>query len=97
VTPSTLDRVTRVIVEATGTNPGEPLHEDTSLVGAGLALDSVAVVELLVGLEKEFHAEITPDELLQAQAFKTIGTLVRFMDAKCHPARPGDAAASPVT
>lgn len=79
---STFDRVTKVIVQATGVSPDEPLRNDTPLVGSGISLDSVAVVELLVGLEKEFHVEISADELLQTQAFKTVGTLVQFIDSK---------------
>jgi len=82
MTSSIFDRVTRTIVEATGMTPSEPLSEETPLVGSGISLDSVAVVELLVGLEKEFQIEIAADELLEHQAFKTVGTLVQFIEAR---------------
>ena len=82
MTPTIADRVIRVIIQATGVNPQEPLNENTALVGAGISLDSVAVLELLVGLEKEFQTEVNPDKLLQAQALKTVGTLARFIAAQ---------------
>jgi acyl carrier protein len=58
------------------------LDADTALIGAGISLDSSAVLELLVGIEKEFQIEVNPDELMQAQALRTIGTLARFIDGK---------------
>jgi len=79
--------VTTTIAKATGVSTAEPLTEDTPLVGSGIALDSVAVVELLVGLENEFGIEISADELLQNKSFKTVGTLVRFIDFKLRSLR----------
>ena len=86
MTSSTVERVIAVIVQAAGLGPDVPLTEDTPLVGSGISLDSVAVLELLVGLEREFHVEIDADELLQAEALKTVGTLAEFIESKVNSA-----------
>jgi acyl carrier protein len=78
---STIDRVIDVLPRATGIRPEGPLGAETELVGGGLSLDSVAVVELLVALEREFAIEIAPDDLLKEQALRTIGSLAAFLDA----------------
>ena len=82
MSPSTIERVTATITKATGTSPNVRLDADTALIGAGISLDSSAVLELLVGLEKEFQIELNPDELVHAQALRTIQTLARFIDGK---------------
>jgi len=79
---STIERVSKIIVEAAGLSPEEQLDANTPLVGSGLSLDSASVLEILVGLEKEFGIEIEVDELLQAQALETVGTLAAFLDSK---------------
>lgn len=79
---ATLERVVKNIIRAAKLNPAQPLDENTPLVGAGLSLDSVAVLELLVALEKEFGVEMDSDELIGAKALKTVGTLARFIEAK---------------
>lgn len=82
MTSSTLERVIRIVVQATGISAEEQLDENTPLVGSGISLDSSAVLELLVALEKEFRTEISADELLQAQALTTVGTLAEFIRTK---------------
>ena len=82
MTSSTLERVVKIIVQATGLSSEEQLGENTPLVGSGISLDSSAVLELLVALEKEFRTEISADELLQAQALTTVGTLAEFIRTK---------------
>ena len=79
---ATLKRVVAVIRSATGVGNDEVLDSSTPLVGAGISLDSVAVVELLVALEKEFDIEIPGRLLLEAKAFRTIGTLVQFIESQ---------------
>ncbi len=79
---STLERVVQTIVAATGASPTEPLEATTPLIGEGISLDSVAVLELLVGLEREFRIEIDPEELLRARALATVGALADFIEAK---------------
>jgi len=84
---STVERVAKVIVEAARLSPEQQLDEKTPLIGSGISLDSVAVLEILVGLEKEFRIEMNPDELLQAQALRTVGTLAAFIDSKLETAK----------
>jgi acyl carrier protein len=50
-------------------------------------LDSSAVLELLVGIEKEFQIEVDPGELMRVQALRTIGTLAQFIDEKTRGAK----------
>jgi len=82
MTASILDRVVRIIIQAAELGPDISLDGDTPLVGSGISLDSVAVLELLVSLEKEFGIEIDADELLKAQALRTVGTLAGFIDSR---------------
>jgi acyl carrier protein len=77
-----LERVREVIIRSAGISGDEMLTAETQIVGSGLALDSVATVELLVGLENEFGIIISPDELLKAEAFRTVGALVGFIEAR---------------
>ena len=81
MTLSTADRVIRVLVDAAGVDDVTAIDRDTPLIGRGLSLDSVAVLEMLVGLEKEFGIELDPDALLEAQALRTVGTLADYLDA----------------
>jgi threonine synthase len=82
---STFTRIKDIIIRTTGMSPSEPLTEDTRLVGGGVSLDSVAVLELLVSLEKEFHIEIAADDMLEKQAFLSVGSLARYIDSKQPP------------
>jgi len=79
---TTTDRVIQIIRQATGVGPDAALDRDTPLVGAGIALDSVAVLELLVGIEKEFGIELHHEKLIEAKALRTVGTLADFVDGK---------------
>jgi acyl carrier protein len=78
----TLERVIKTVAQSTGIGQGQPLAADTRLVGAGVSLDSAAILELLVGLENEFRIELNPEELLQKKALRTLGALAEFIDSK---------------
>ncbi len=77
---TSVDRVARVLGEAVGIDDAAYIGPDTPLVGRGLSLDSVAVLELLVGLENEWGLELDPDALLEADALRTVGTLAAYLD-----------------
>jgi len=79
---SSPQRIAQIIVAATGVSPDQGLDAATPLVGTGLSLDSEAILELLVALEKEFQIEIDPDELLEAKALATVGALAGYVEAK---------------
>jgi acyl carrier protein len=74
--------VVKVIVKAAGVSPDEPMTEETPMVGGGLSLDSVAVVELLVGIEKEFDIELPAEEMRRIEALSTVGTLAEFIESR---------------
>ena len=78
--PTSVDRVARVIGEVVGIDVAATIGPDTGLIGHDLSLDSTAVLELLVGLENEWAVELDPDEMLKADAMRTVGTLARFLD-----------------
>jgi len=80
--PSIRDRVIAVIVCAAHLSPDQALDPSTPLIGSGISLDSIAVLELLVGLEREFRIELNPDELVRTGALKTAGTLAQFIDSQ---------------
>jgi acyl carrier protein len=66
----------RAAAPQTGVTAGTPL------VGAGVSLDSAAILELLVGLEHEFRIELNPEELLRKKALRTVGELADFIHSK---------------
>ena len=78
----TLDRVIHIVRQAAGLAPEEPVGADTGLVGAGLSLDSVAVLELIVVLEKEFGIELDSTELEEKNALATAGSLADLIESK---------------
>jgi acyl carrier protein len=87
--PCAGDRVAAIVIRAAHLSLDQALDRDTPLIGSGVSLDSVAVLDLLVELENEFHVELDPDEMLPAEALKTIGTLADFIASKAE--RQGDA------
>ena len=56
---------------------------NTFLLGNIPELDSVAVVTVILALEKEFSISINDDEI-SAQTFQTLGTLANFVKKKSH-------------
>ena len=58
-----------------------PLGAETVLLETGLALDSVALLELLLGLENHFERRIEEHEVTM-ENFRTIGAVARFVAAK---------------
>ena len=54
---------------------------DTFLLGNIPEFDSVAVVTVILALEKKFSISINDDEI-SAQTFQTLGTLVNFVKKK---------------
>jgi acyl carrier protein len=79
---STLVHVIEIIKQAAGLDGTDDINEQTPLTGSGLSLDSVAVLEILLELEKKFHVEMDAEELLQAGALKNIKALSDFIESK---------------
>jgi len=91
---ATLQRVQQIIASVTGLDPDQRMDANTQLVGMGLALDSAAVLELLVAIEKEFRIQIEAEELRQAEGLATVGALADFVESRM-PAGQGQEKESP--
>ena len=72
-------RLKKVLLETLSEPPeAVALGPDVALIGTGLALDSIVLLELVVGLENEF--EIVLDEkTLRAEHFASISALVDYV------------------
>ena len=57
---------------------GRRLDESTGLLGQGIGLDSVEVLQLVGTMEEDFGLTID-DESLEAAHFETLGTVVTFV------------------
>lgn len=59
----------------------DDLKEDTPIFGAeGLGLDSIDILELIVGIKKEFGVEIADKEVAE-KVFITIGSIVQYIES----------------
>lgn len=76
------DRVKKVITERLklNVNAGE-ISKNTPLIGKGLGLDSVGVLELVVGLEQEFDIMFDDSEM-NIELFENIGSLTNYINEK---------------
>jgi acyl carrier protein len=79
---SVLDRVIKVIEQSVDLTPGTTLDASTTLVGAGLALDSITLLTILIGLETEFSLEISAEELVGSRGLQSVGCLAELVEAK---------------
>jgi len=58
----------------------DEITESTTLFGAGgLGLDSIDVLELVVGIKKEFGVEIS-DRKVAEKVFTSVGAIARYID-----------------
>ena len=79
---STLERVIQIVAQATNSGPERRLEASTLLDDSGVALDSVALLEVLVALETEFEVEIPAEELARGRALHSIGRLAELVQQK---------------
>jgi len=62
----------------------DEIDENVSLYEDGLGLDSIAIVDLILAIEKEFSLEFG-DEELNVELFNNLSTLAQFIQPKfCH-------------
>ena len=54
------------------------LKPETGLIGSGLALDSIAILELVTGLEEKLDIMID-ESTLEPEMFESIATLAAFL------------------
>lgn len=57
------------------------LSENSILLGSIPELDSMAVVNVITGLEEHFGISVDDDEI-SARTFETVGSLTRFVQQK---------------
>ena len=57
------------------------VNEQTALVGEGLGLDSIDILELVVNFEKKYGIKLDDTESYAAH-FKNIGSVVDFISSK---------------
>lgn len=63
---------------------GEAISETTALAGKGAALDSVALLEVVLRIEKEFGV-ILDDDSLRLEHFQTLNALAQLVHSKRYP------------
>jgi acyl carrier protein len=82
VSDDVLSRLQRLIAEKILTEKSRGgITVTTPLLSFGLDLDSVAILELLMEIEREFGVEFRDDEL-SVELFKTVGTLAAAITGK---------------
>ena len=59
----------------------EAISEHTPLMGDGLALDSLDILEIVVALEQKYKVKITGPEQGQT-IFRTVGTIADFVQSQ---------------
>jgi acyl carrier protein len=59
----------------------EPLDETTGLLGRGIGLDSMEVLQLVVAAEDRFDLTIDESQL-KREYFRTVGTFATFLEGR---------------
>ncbi len=77
----TLERLKNLLIERLKITIGsDAIQEETELFSAdGLDLDSIDVLELIVGIKKEFGVEIVDREIAE-KVFISVGSIVRYIE-----------------
>jgi acyl carrier protein len=76
------DGVREVLRESLGLGDRvDSFDADTKLFESLIEFDSMAIVTVLVGLEKQFDFDIADDEI-GAETFETFGNLTEFVEEK---------------
>jgi acyl carrier protein len=74
-----VNRIVRVIRDRLDLTLGDlELSPETCLIGRGLGLDSMAILELVTGLEEELEIEID-ESGLSKETLADIGSLARYL------------------
>lgn len=64
----------------------EDIQDDDPLIGSGLALDSVDILELVLRIEKEFGIKIGSSEESR-EALASVASLAAFIRERADPAK----------
>lgn len=65
------------------TDPAEPVDETTGLLGRGIGLDSMEVLQLVVAAEERFDLTVDESEL-KPDYFRTVGAFADFLEGRIH-------------
>lgn len=76
-----LDRVIRVLRQTQALSEAQPLDAATPLLQAGLALDSVSLLDFVLALEREFDCELDDGDLTR-ERFATLGAAAELIRAR---------------
>ena len=74
-----LIRIKKVLTDSELLTEKEQLGEDTGLLGMGIGLDSIEIIQVVAALEVEFGLTID-DEDLSPDHFQTLGDLITFLE-----------------
>jgi len=76
-----LDWVAETLRDLQLTTSAEPVDEATGLLGRGIGLDSMEVLQLVVAAEERF--DLTVDEReLKPEYFRTVGAFATFLEER---------------
>ena len=74
-------RVKQVIIRTLSLEvEAEEIDDEGELFGGGLGINSMATIEIIVGLEEEFGIEV-PDEDLRVELFDSVQTMADYVRA----------------
>ena len=72
-------RVKQVIIRTLSLEvDAEEIDDEDALFGGGIGLNSMATIEIIVGLEEEFGIEV-PDEDLRVELFDSVQTMADYV------------------
>ncbi len=72
-------RVKQVIIRTLSLEvDAEEIDDEDALFGGGLGPNSMATIEIIVGLEEEFDIEV-PDEELRVELFDSVQTMADYV------------------
>ena len=72
-------RIKQVIVRTLSLEvDADEIDDEDELFGGGLGLNSMATIEIIVGLEEEFGIEV-PDEDLRVELFDSVQTMADYV------------------
>ena len=83
-------RIKQVIIRTLSLEvDADEIDDEDALFGGGLGLNSMATIEIVVGLEEEFDIEV-PDEDLRVELFDSVQTMADYVRTALHkvPATP---------
>ena len=84
------NRVKQVIIRTLSLEVDtEEIDDEDQLFGGGLGINSMATIEIIVGLEEEFGIEV-PDDDLRVELFDSVQTMADYVRTALHkvPATP---------